>query len=305
MNPNVLLAGMDQTRRALLRTTALTTTAGGLAGLAGCIGGGGGEATPTPTEASMDTETPTATTSPTGTETPAAATRITVNSHPFHGDILTDGEGLTLYLLTADNPNESVCTEDCAEAWPPLTVNSEDALEVSQDVTATLGTTERDDGSLQVTADETPLYYFVQDEAPGDAMGQEINNVWFVLRPDASAVKPTVSGREHEEFGPILTDADGMTLYLFTNDEDGTSNCTGDCAENWPPLTVGDRGVIESVMTDVEVGTINHPEAGTMATAAGHPLYYFAPDERPGDANGQGINGVWFVLDPEGNAVGM
>lgn len=294
---------MDQTRRELLRMTAMTTTAGGLIGLAGCTGGDD-DGTPTPTDTPTDTETATATATPTGTETPTAAATVTVSSHPIHGDLLTDGEGSTLYLLTADGPNESVCTGDCAEAWPPLTADSEDALEASEEVTATLGAIERDDGSLQVTADETPLYYFVQDEEPGDAMGQEINNVWFVLRPDASAIKPTVSVREHEELGPILTDGDGMTLYLFTNDEGSESSCTGGCAETWPPLTVGEE-LVESVLTDVELDTTEHPDAGTMVTAAGHPLYYFAPDEQPGDAEGQGRNDVWFVLDSEGNAVEM
>jgi predicted lipoprotein with Yx(FWY)xxD motif len=233
-----------------------------------------------------------------------AEVSVVVGSHPLLGDILTDGEGRTLYLLTADPPGESVCTGGCAEAWPPLTVERETGFEAGPAVTASLGTIERDDGSQQVTADGTPLYYWANDDAPGDATGQEFNNVWFVLRPDASPVKPTVSVRQHDELGPILTDADGLTLYLFTNDEGETSNCTGGCVDAWPPLTVaGEDALVDSVRTDVTLGTTEHPEVGTMVTAAGHPLYYYAQDEAPGDANGQGFGDVWYVLDPTGSPV--
>lgn len=230
---------------------------------------------------------------------------VSVREHDALGTVMTDADGLTLYILTSDPMGESVCTGGCADAWPPLTVDGEDELVDSVRADTSLGTTERDDGSIQVTADGMPLYYFVNDEAPGDATGQEVNNVWFVLEPDASVLKPTVSVREHEELGPVLTDADGMTLYLFTNDEGTTSNCTGGCADAWPPLTVeGEDALVDSVLTDVALGTTEHPEAGPMATAAGQPLYYFAQDEEPGDANGQGLNDVWYVLDPDGNAVG-
>lgn len=307
--------GMHQTRRRFLKSAAVSTTTGSLLGMAGCLGnesgGGGGDSGDTGGDANgggglyggggdSDTET-----SPTATDAGmTAGPTVAVTTHPIHGDILTDGGGNTLYLFTPDSPGESTCTDGCAEAWPPLTVDGEAGLEAGSNVPASLGTIERNDGSLQVTANDTPLYYFVQDESRGDANGQEVNNAWFVLRPDATPVTPTVSVREHADLGPILTDADGMTLYLFTNDESSASNCTGDCADAWPPLEVDENGLIESVRTDVELGTTEHPEVGTMATAAGHPLYYYAQDEAPGDATGQGVGGVWYVLDPEGTAVG-
>lgn len=219
------------------------------------------------------------------------------------GSIVTDADGNTLYIFTPDPMDESVCTGGCAEAWPPLTVDAESDLRNSVRAEITLGTTEREDGSLHVTANGMPLYYFVQDESPDDIVGQEAGNVWFTVRPDGQIIKPSVSVREHDEYGEILTDADGMTLYLFTNDEGTTSTCTGGCAEAWPPLTVGSHGLIESVRTDAALGTTDHPEVGTMVTAAGHPLYYYAQDEDPGDVNGQGVGNVWYILDSDGNAI--
>jgi hypothetical protein len=37
---------------------------------------------------------------------------------------------------------------------------------------------------------------------------------------------------------------------------------------------------------------------------AGHPLYFFAGDAAPGDVAGQGVNGVWFLVMADGQAVG-
>lgn len=110
---------------------------------------------------------------------------------PF-GNILVDGEGLTLYLFTQDSDGESSCYDQCAENWPPLTVEGDPTA--GEDVTAELGTTERDDGSMQVTAAGNPLYYFVNDSEPGDANGQGVGDVWYVLTPDGTRKTSDGSG---------------------------------------------------------------------------------------------------------------
>lgn len=112
----------------------------------------------------------------------------------------------------------------------------------------------------------------------------------------------TVSVGAHSEFGDILVDAQGMVLYLFTTDESGVSSCYEGCAENWPPLTVeGDPTTGSGVRTDV--ATIKRDDGGRQVTAGGYPLYYYAGDENPGDANGQGIGDVWYVVAPDGSKV--
>lgn len=104
--------------------------------------------------------------------------------------------------------------------------------------------------------------------------------------------------------GQILTAADGMTVYLFVPDAQGTPTCTDACAGAWPPFTAdagqvtGGPGVDPSLL-----GTTEHPTEGTQVTYNGWPLYFFAGDTAPGDTNGQGQGEQWYVLDPTGTAI--
>lgn len=103
------------------------------------------------------------------------------------------------------------------------------------------------------------------------------------------------------DLGPILTDGDGNTLYLFIPDAQGDPTCYDACEANWPPL-VGDATAGEG--TDASLfGTATRTDGSTQVTYNGWPLYYFAADAAPGDTNGQGLNDVWFVLSADGNAV--
>jgi predicted lipoprotein with Yx(FWY)xxD motif len=77
----------------------------------------------------------------------------------------------------------SNCYEQCAANWPPLLVQPGEAPVSGAGITGELGVAERDDGSLQVIYDGKPLYYWVNDEAPGDTTGQGVNDVWFVVAP--------------------------------------------------------------------------------------------------------------------------
>lgn len=107
-----------------------------------------------------------------------------VISDSDHGDILTDGGGNTLYLFLPDDQGDSVCSDACAEAWPPFTesVAAGDGVDG-----ALLGSTTRPDGATQVTYNGWPLYHFANDAAPGDTNGQRVNDVWFVVTPEGNA----------------------------------------------------------------------------------------------------------------------
>ena len=105
--------------------------------------------------------------------------------------------------------------------------------------------------------------------------------------------------------GEIVVDADGMTVYMFDNDTQGgdASTCEGQCAANWPAVTTdSDDPAVEGVTG--EVGTITGVDGETQVTLNGWPIYYYAGDSAAGDTNGQGVNGVWWVLTPAGEKIG-
>jgi predicted lipoprotein with Yx(FWY)xxD motif len=104
-----------------------------------------------------------------------------------HGEILVDGAGMTLYLFTEDSDGRSVCEDACAAAWPPLLVDADPVPGEGVDG-GLLGTTEREDGSTQVTYAGWPLYTWAQDQQPGDVTGQGVQEVWFVVSPAGEAV---------------------------------------------------------------------------------------------------------------------
>ena len=125
-----------------------------------------------------------------------------------------------------------------------------------------------------------------------------------VTADDPAAGEATVLVAD-SDLGQILTAADGMTVYLFMTDAQGAPTCTDSCAQAWPPLTVDDASqLIGGDGVDASLlGTTEHPAAGIQVTYNGWPLYFFVGDSAPGDTNGQGQGGVWYVVDPAGNAI--
>jgi predicted lipoprotein with Yx(FWY)xxD motif/mono/diheme cytochrome c family protein len=109
---------------------------------------------------------------------------------------------------------------------------------------------------------------------------------------------------EHDEFGRFLTDGEGRSLYLFTNDERGSpSTCYDRCAENWPPLVVQEAPQAGERVAPSLIGTVAREDGSLQAAYYGWPLYYFARDQAPGDVTGHGVGGVWFLVSPWGEAI--
>lgn len=109
------------------------------------------------------------------------------------GDILVDGEGMTLYLFMPDAQGESTCYDQCADSWPPVgdVAGVGDGLDE-----ALLGTTTRTDGTVQATYNGWPLYHFARDAAPGDTNGQGLNDVWYVIDATGDAVGVATTSTE-------------------------------------------------------------------------------------------------------------
>ena len=102
------------------------------------------------------------------------------------GAILVDEDGNTLYLLTTDDQGASTCYDDCEANWPVL----EGPVEAGDGVDeALLGETMRDDGTVQTTYNDWPLYYFAGDAQAGDINGQGVGDVWYVLDASGEPVK--------------------------------------------------------------------------------------------------------------------
>lgn len=99
------------------------------------------------------------------------------------GEIVVDGEGMTVYMFDQDTQGAGVstCEGQCAENWPAVTVEGD--LPEAEGVTGEVGTIEGVDGETQVTLNGWPLYYFAGDAAAGDVNGQGVNDVWWVLSP--------------------------------------------------------------------------------------------------------------------------
>lgn len=107
-----------------------------------------------------------------------------------------------------------------------------------------------------------------------------------------------VNVSETAQYGKILTDADGQTLYFFTPDADGNSTCVGGCIDNWPVFYSSDM-VIPAELDQNDFGTIDRGSGVMQSTYKGWPLYHFANDNQAGDINGEGINAKWYVAKPD------
>jgi predicted lipoprotein with Yx(FWY)xxD motif len=107
------------------------------------------------------------------------------------GTFLVGTDGRTVYLFEGDTGTTSTCTGACAQNWPPLLTQG--APQASGSAMASLlGTTKRADGSTQVTYNGHPVYYFVQDTAPGTTAGQEVDAFgaeWYVLDPSGKTIE--------------------------------------------------------------------------------------------------------------------
>ncbi len=107
-------------------------------------------------------------------------------------------------------------------------------------------------------------------------------------------------------FGSVLVDPSRMTLYAFAKDSPGHSACSGSCAHYWPPVPGSDVPGGSGGSMSAKFGTIKRTDGTSQLTVNGFPMYTYAGDSAPGQANGQGTNlsgGLWWVVSPDGSWV--
>ena len=110
----------------------------------------------------------------------------------------------------------------------------------------------------------------------------------------------------HGSTGTYLTNGSGRALYLWVADANGKSNCSGACAQAWPPLTTTGKPTGSGGVSSAKLTTVTRSDGTKQVVYNGHPLYYFAGDTGAGTTTGQGNNGFgakWWLVTPAGAAI--
>jgi len=118
----------------------------------------------------------------------------------------------------------------------------------------------------------------------------------------ASSTKITL---HKTKIGKVLATSSGMTLYLFLADKRGKSNCYGQCATYWPPVTTKGKVSAGAGIKAALLGTTKRKNGQRQVTYKGHPLYRFKLDKGAGQIAGQGqdfFGGKWYALSSSGAA---
>jgi predicted lipoprotein with Yx(FWY)xxD motif len=191
------------------------------------------------------------------------------------GAYIVDQRGHALYLHRKDRRGRSQCYGECEKLFIPALKRTNVKINLERGLNQRLlGQHKRRDGSLQVTYNNNPLYYFANDKSPNDTLGHTHNMTWYLVTPSGTALIKRATSREVDnipaaprsirehldlynmsrvnlstltplkllikssQLGDYLTEELGLPLYIFMGDKPGISNCTGRCASTWPPFSV-------------------------------------------------------------------
>ena len=115
----------------------------------------------------------------------------------------------------------------------------------------------------------------------------------------------TIAVANNSKLGKILVDSKGMTVYYFEKDKQNgnASTCSGACASIWGPVTTSGAPKGQKGASASKLGTIKRSDGTMQVTYNGWPLYTYAGDNKPGDANGNDLSqfgAQWYALTPAG-----
>ena len=122
----------------------------------------------------------------------------------------------------------------------------------------------------------------------------------------ATRVSAATVGVRHTSLGRVIVDSKGRTLYLFEKDTSRRSACSGQCAQFWPPLLTHGAPVARTGVKQSLLGKIRRADGTQQVTYAGHPLYLYVGDSKPGQTNGEGsqeFGAGWDVLSASGKKI--
>ncbi|MGN6255642.1 MAG: COG4315 family predicted lipoprotein [Solirubrobacterales bacterium] len=124
---------------------------------------------------------------------------------------------------------------------------------------------------------------------------------------ESSGGSAAVVSLGHTKVGMVLVDSNGMTLYDFHKDKGTTSSCYGACEQAWPPMTTEGKPTVGNGASASKLGTTERKDGTMQVTYAGHPLYTFVEDKKPGEANGNDTSAFgsqWYALKGNGEEAG-
>jgi predicted lipoprotein with Yx(FWY)xxD motif len=239
-----------------------------------------------------------------------APKKVMLTHNSKYGNIITDGNGKSLYFFTKDkDTSTSVCNGGCATIWP---VFIGDSLVIGPGLDAEdFGKIIRSDGQHQTTFKGWPLYYYSGDAAPGDVNGENVAGVWFVAKADYTimlmnnqlvgnnGVEYNSQYQPGKEVVQYFVDGYGRTLYIFTHDTYNHNSFTkADFSNNgfWP-IFEETRQSVPSIIDTNLFGTAD-VFGHKQLTYKGWPLYHFGPDSlKRGNTKGVSVPlpGVWPV----------
>ena len=214
-------------------------------------------------------------------------TNVTSNGVSNKTTVLTDTHHKTLYALTTDQskPGGSSCNDGCAIEWPPLLAS------ISDEKSGDYSIVTRDDGSKQWAYRGMPLYRFVDDNIPGDTLGEDDENIWYVVQP------VPISKYHIPQQGVILSDTNWLSLYVLDNETTSSLVCKGACLNAWPPLLADNNDINRGSYT-----IFTNSDGKQQWAYKDKPLYHWKNDSKPGEINGQGLahpsGGNWIIAKP-------
>jgi predicted lipoprotein with Yx(FWY)xxD motif len=130
-----------------------------------------------------------------------------------------------------------------------------------------------------------------------------VSVVALTRSPSSGQPRGASAHNARTKLGPILVNRRRHTLYLFLADRHGRSTCYGGCARVWPPAIVSSRPRVGPGVLAAKVTTTTRRDHRLQLVYNGHPLYAMSADTRPGEIEGEGFLGAWFVVSPAGHRI--
>jgi predicted lipoprotein with Yx(FWY)xxD motif len=137
---------------------------------------------------------------------------------------------------------------------------------------------------------------FPGEDEPIFVNGNMINPSFQVTDSDHADLVITLGNTP--ETANYLVDNSGRSLYVSLADPPGQSKCDAVCLKSWQPLLVTGKIVVGTGIQATKVGIITRPDGKRQATYNNAPLYRYVQDQKPGDVNGQGVGGDWYLVAP-------